>query len=107
VKTPTTPKKNKWKEKVPKPREESLEHMDFHLSSESSGDVHSLIFPLNQLKRGKGGSRLWNVKNGQVSLNMEGSKSKSGGQNVQGIFCLPRCLPNIRGVTRGKHNIEQ
>ncbi len=38
---------------------------------------------------------------------MEGSKSKSGGQNVQGIFGLPRCLPNIRGVTRGNHSIEQ
>ncbi len=35
------------------------------------------------------------------------SKSKSGGQNVQGIFDLPRCLSNIRGVTRGNHNIEQ
>ncbi len=66
MKIPATPKKNKRKEKVPKPREESHEHIDFHLSSESSGNVHSLILPLNQMKRGKGG-RLWNVKNGQVS----------------------------------------
>jgi hypothetical protein len=55
VKIPTTPKKNKRKEKVPKPREESHEHIDFHLSFESSGNVHSLILPLNHMKRGKGG----------------------------------------------------
>jgi len=35
------------------------------------------------------------------------SKSKSGGQNVQGIFDLHGCLSNIGGVTRGNHNIEQ
>jgi hypothetical protein len=55
---PATPKKNKRKEKVPKPREESPKHIDFHLSFESSGDVHSLILPLNQLKRGKGGKKV-------------------------------------------------
>jgi hypothetical protein len=55
MKTLTTPKKNKGKEKVPKPREELLKHINFHLSSESNGDVHSLILPLNQLKRGKRG----------------------------------------------------
>jgi hypothetical protein len=50
MKTPTAPKKNKGKEKVFIPREESLEHIDFHLLSESNGDVHSSILPLNQLK---------------------------------------------------------
>jgi hypothetical protein len=38
---------------------------------------------------------------------MGGSKFKSDGQNVQGIFGPPRHLPNIHGVTRGNHNIEQ
>lgn len=46
-------KKNKQKEIVPKPRKESLEHINFHSSSKSCGDVHSLIFPLDKPKRGK------------------------------------------------------
>jgi hypothetical protein len=48
-------KKNKGKEKVLEPREESLEHINFHSSFESNGDVHSLILLLNGLKRGKKG----------------------------------------------------
>jgi hypothetical protein len=55
TKTSTTPKKIKRKEKVLKPKEESIEHIDFHLSFESSGDVHSLIILLNGPKRGKRG----------------------------------------------------
>ncbi len=52
--TPMAPKKNK-KEKVPKPREESFEHLNFHLSFELNGEVHSLILPLNGPKKGKMG----------------------------------------------------
>jgi hypothetical protein len=55
IQIPVAPKKNKGKEKVPKPREETLEHIDFHLSFESHGDVHSLILALNRSKRGKKG----------------------------------------------------
>jgi hypothetical protein len=43
TKTSTILKKKKGKEKVLKPNEESLEHIDFHLFSKSNGDVHSLI----------------------------------------------------------------
>ncbi len=57
TKTPMAPKKNKRKEKVHEPIMESLEHIDFHSSSESNGDVHSLIIPLNGLKRGKIGKQ--------------------------------------------------
>jgi hypothetical protein len=49
------PKKNKRKEKVPEPREESLEHINFHSSFESNGEVHSLILLLNGPKREKRG----------------------------------------------------
>jgi hypothetical protein len=48
------PKKNNEKEKVLELIMELLEHIDFHLSFESNGDVHSLIFPLNGLMRGQG-----------------------------------------------------
>jgi len=48
-------KKNKGKEKKLEPREESLEHINFHLSFESNGDVHSLILLLNGLKKRKRG----------------------------------------------------
>jgi len=54
---PMAPKKNKGKEKVRKPKEESHEHIDFHLSFESHGDVRSLILPLNGPKRGKKGNK--------------------------------------------------
>jgi hypothetical protein len=47
VKTLATPKKNKGKEKVLKPREKLPKHIDFHSSSKSSGDVYSLVLPLN------------------------------------------------------------
>jgi hypothetical protein len=33
-----------------------LDHINFHSSSKSNGDVHSLIIPLNGLVRGKGGT---------------------------------------------------
>jgi hypothetical protein len=39
MKTPTTPKKYNGKEKVFKRKEGSHEHIDFHLSSKSNGDV--------------------------------------------------------------------
>lgn len=55
TKTLMSPEKHKGKEKVLKLIVESMEHVDFHSSLESSGDVHSLIFVLNGLKRGKGG----------------------------------------------------
>jgi hypothetical protein len=47
------PMKNKRKEKNLEPIVESLEHIDFHSSFESNGDVHSLIIPLNGLRRRK------------------------------------------------------
>jgi hypothetical protein len=65
VETPMTPLKNNGKEKVHKPRDGSHEHIDFHFSN---GDVHSLIFLMNQLKkkkRGQGG--LGVSRSGQVS----------------------------------------
>jgi hypothetical protein len=49
VKTLETPKKSKGKENVLESIVESSEHIDFHWSSESNGDVHSLIIPLNGL----------------------------------------------------------
>jgi len=57
-KTPMTLSKDNGKKKVHKPREVSHEHIDFHFSN---GDVHSLIFLMNQLKKKKA-SRPWNVK---------------------------------------------
>jgi hypothetical protein len=57
VKTLATPKKNKGKEKVHKPREELPKHIDFHSSSKSSGDVYSLVLPLNQTKKRKKGKK--------------------------------------------------
>ncbi len=53
TKTLVASKKNKRKETISKSRKESLEHINFHSSSESFGDVHSLIFPLDRPKRGK------------------------------------------------------
>jgi hypothetical protein len=58
VKTLATPQKNKGKEKVPKPKEELPKHIDFHSSSKSSGDVYSLVLPLNQTKKGKKGQNM-------------------------------------------------
>jgi hypothetical protein len=49
-------KKKKGKEKVLKPNEESLEHIDFHLFSKSNGDVHSLILFWMDHKGEKGAS---------------------------------------------------
>jgi hypothetical protein len=51
AKIPTTPKKHKGNE----PTMELAWHIDFHSFYESSGDVHSLIFPFNGPKRRKGG----------------------------------------------------
>jgi hypothetical protein len=62
MKIPATPKKNKRKEKIPKPIMESLKHINFHLFSKLNGDVHCLIFPLNGPMKGKGGKQagqLW------------------------------------------------
>jgi hypothetical protein len=56
VKTLPTLKKYKGKEKVHKPIMESDEHVNFH-SFKSSGDVNSLILPLNGPKRAKGGKQ--------------------------------------------------
>jgi hypothetical protein len=57
MKIPTSPKKNKRKEKVPKPVMESLKHINFHSFLKLNGDVHSLIFPLNGPMKGKGGNQ--------------------------------------------------
>ncbi len=54
MKTPTTPQKQKGKEKIPEPIMESEQHIDFH-SLESNEDVNSLIVALGmpRLKGGK------------------------------------------------------
>ncbi len=52
------PRKHKGKEKVLEPIVESFEHIDFHFSFQSNGDVHSLIFLLNGPKRGQGGKQV-------------------------------------------------
>jgi hypothetical protein len=57
LKTLVASKKNKGKEKVPKPRKESFEHINFHSSSKSSEDVHSLILLLDGPKRRKGSNQ--------------------------------------------------
>jgi hypothetical protein len=65
VETPMTPLKNNGKEKVHKPRDGSHEHIDFHFSN---GDVHSLIFLMNQLKKKRRGQAgLGMSRSGQVS----------------------------------------
>jgi hypothetical protein len=56
VKTFAAFKKYKEKEKVPEPIVDLNEHIDFH-SSKSNGDVNSLIIPLNEPTRGKGGKQ--------------------------------------------------
>jgi hypothetical protein len=55
VKIAVAPKKHKGSEKVLEPIVELAEHINFHFSSKSNGDVHSLILPLNGPKRGIGG----------------------------------------------------
>jgi hypothetical protein len=52
-----TPKKNKRKEKVPKPIMESLNQINFYLFSKLNGDVHCLIFLLNGPMKRKGGKQ--------------------------------------------------
>jgi len=56
VKTFAALKKYKEKEKVPEPIVDLNKHIDFH-SSKSNGDVNSLIIPLNEPTRGKGGKQ--------------------------------------------------
>jgi len=44
-------------------------------------------------------------RNGQISWNMGGGKSK-GGLDIQGVFNLLGYLLIIRGATRGNHDVE-
>jgi len=89
VKIPTTPKKNKKKEKVIEPREEMTEHINFHSSFELNGDVHffySCFESTEKKKRGQIGPKV--SRSGQVYQDMGKQKSK-GGQDVQRVFGLP------------------
>lgn len=56
VKIPTTPQKHKRKEKALRPIVKSDEYLNFH-SSESSGDMNSLIAPLDASRREKRGKQ--------------------------------------------------
>jgi hypothetical protein len=90
MKTLTTPKRHKGKEKVPKPKEELPKHIDFHSSSKSSGDVYSLVLPLNQTKKKKKRENTCPrmSRGGQVSQDTKGGKSKIEGQNIERILAL-------------------
>ncbi len=82
VKIPTTPKKNKGKEKVIEPREEMIEHINFHSSSKLNGDVHffnSSFESIEKKKRGQIGPKV--SRSGQVYQDTGRRKSK-GGQDV-------------------------
>ncbi len=57
AKIPTTPKKNKGKEKILEPIMESPKHINFHSFSKLNGDVHSLILLPNGPMKGKGGKQ--------------------------------------------------
>ncbi len=53
VKISMTPKNNKGKEKVLEPREELLEHINFHLSFELNGDVNFFYSSFESTKKKK------------------------------------------------------
>jgi hypothetical protein len=90
------------KEKIPKLIVESPEHIDFHFSSESNGDVHSLIIPLNGLKRGKGSKQALEC----LVVDKSFEKWEEVPKIVQGVSSSYGCLPCVCGPTRGSHNTK-
>jgi hypothetical protein len=66
-----------------------FEHIDFHSSFKSNGDVHFFNFFFESTeKKKRGQTSLRTFKSGQVYQDIGRQKSK-GGQNVQGVFGLP------------------
>jgi hypothetical protein len=95
-------KKNKKKENFLESIVESPKHIDFHFSSESNGDVHSLIILLNGLKRGKGSKQA--LEHLVVDKSFE--KWEEVPKIVQGASSFCGCLPCVCGPTRGSHNTK-
>jgi hypothetical protein len=100
--TPMAPKKNKGKEKIHEPIMESPKHINFHFFSESNGDVHSLIIPLNGPKKGKGGKQALE----RLVVDKSFEKWEEVPKIVQGVFSSCGCFPCVCGPTRGSHNTK-
>ncbi len=100
--TPMAPRKNKRKEKNPKPIVESLKHIDFHFSSESNGDVHSLFIPLNGMRKGKGGKQTLEC----LVVDKSFEKWEEVPKIVQGVSIFCGCLPCVCGPIRGNHSTK-
>ncbi len=102
VKTPTTPQKQKGKEKVLEPIVEFEKHVDFH-SLESNGNVNSLIAPLGVLRQ-KGGKQALALECSIVDESPE--KQEEEGPTVGSLskeFLSCGRLFCVCGPTRGNH----